>query len=112
MDYKQAARSHEFNKKHGSISSLINKSTIDSFEAGYEFCKKEYEERLRWIPIEEKLPEKIHKEPSVSKVVQVKTKRFNEPFCAYYNYNLECWLSYPYGSCEKIIGISEWRYFL
>lgn len=87
-------------------------SSESAFMCGYDLAVKEYEEKLRWIPIEEKLPEKIHKEPSVSKVVQVKTKRFNEPFCAYYNYNLECWLSYPYGSCEKIIGISEWRYFL
>lgn len=57
MDYKTAARSHEFNRKEGSISSLINKSTINSFEAGYEYCQKEYEEKLRWIPVEEKLPE-------------------------------------------------------
>ena len=53
MDYKMAARSHEFNRKNGSISSLINQSTINSFEAGYEYCQKEYEEKLRWIPIYE-----------------------------------------------------------
>ena len=29
----------------------------DIFIAGYELCQKEYEEKFRWIPIEEKLPE-------------------------------------------------------
>ena len=57
MDYKMAARSHEFNRKNGSISSLINESTINSFEAGYEYCQKEYEEKLRWIPVEERMPD-------------------------------------------------------
>ena len=27
-----------------------------AFQNGYEVCKKEYEEKLRWIPVEEKLP--------------------------------------------------------
>jgi len=29
----------------------------DIYLAGFEDCEKEYEEKLRWIPIEEKLPE-------------------------------------------------------
>ena len=29
----------------------------DIFIAGYELCQKEYEEKLRWILVEEKLPE-------------------------------------------------------
>lgn len=28
-----------------------------AFKEGYEMCKKEYEEKLRWVPVEEKLPE-------------------------------------------------------
>lgn len=28
-----------------------------AFQNGYEQCQKEYEEKLRWIPVEEKLPE-------------------------------------------------------
>ena len=28
----------------------------DAFKNGYELCKKEYEEKLRWIPVEKKLP--------------------------------------------------------
>ena len=28
------------------------------FLAGFKDCQKEYEEKLRWIPVEEKLPEK------------------------------------------------------
>ena len=112
MNYKEAARSHEYNKKQGAISSLINKSTINSFEAGYEFCQKEHEEKLRWIPVEEKLPEKMQTEPTVSKVVQVKSKNFAEPFCAFYNHLYEIWLPYPFGQNSPILGIYEWRYFL
>lgn len=33
-----------------------NKAKVD-FMAGYVNCQKEYKEKLRWIPIEEKLPE-------------------------------------------------------
>ena len=28
------------------------------FKDGYRACQKEYEEKLRWIPVEEKLPER------------------------------------------------------
>ena len=82
------------------------------FQSGAEFMQKEYEEKLRWIPVEEKLPEKIQKEPTVSAVVQVRTKNFSEPFCAYYNHLYEVWLPYPYGQNSPIVGIAEWRYFL
>lgn len=29
----------------------------EAFKEGYTLCQKEYEEKLRWIPVEEKLPE-------------------------------------------------------
>lgn len=32
-----------------------------AFQAGYEQCQKEYEDKLRWIPVEEKLPETYSK---------------------------------------------------
>ena len=82
------------------------------FQAGYLCCQKEYEEKLRWIPVEEKLPEKMQTEPSVSKVVQVKSKNFKEPFCAFYNHIHNVWLPYPFGSNSQIAGITEWRSFL
>lgn len=28
----------------------------EAFKEGYTLCQKEYEEKLRWIPVEEKLP--------------------------------------------------------
>ena len=80
--------------------------------AGFKDCEKEYEEKLRWIPVEEKLPEKMQTEPTVSKVVQVKSKNFAEPFCAFYNHLYEIWLPYPFGQNSPILGIYEWRYFL
>ena len=30
---------------------------LSNIQAGYDICQKEYEEKLRWIPVEEKLPE-------------------------------------------------------
>ena len=100
MDYKQAARSHEFNKKHGSISSLINKSTIDSFEAGYEFCKNEYEEKLRWIPVEERLPEIYN--------CQISVKKQDSKYA-----DLRFFInSFQFETICKIHGYTEWRFFL
>ena len=100
MDYKQAARSHEFNKKHGSISSLINKSTIDSFEAGYEFCKKEYEEKLRWIPVEEKLPE--------SHCFLVAKKKNGLVLGLYFSSDKE----FRYGEFDQTDQVTHWRFIL
>lgn len=34
----------------------VNSYLNESAKQGYELCKKEYEEKLRWIPVEEKLP--------------------------------------------------------
>ena len=91
---------------------LIITTSENSYKTGYSECKKEYEEKLRWIPVEEKLPEKMQTEPSVSKVVQVKSKNFKEPFCAFYNHIHNVWLPYPFGSNSQIAGITEWRSFL
>lgn len=32
---------------------------IKAFEDGYDKCQKEYEEKLRWIPVTEKMPENL-----------------------------------------------------
>lgn len=84
----------------------------EAYIAGFLKSQKEYEEKLRWIPVEERLPEKMQTEPSVSKVVQVKSKNFSEPFCAFYNHLYGIWLPYPFGSNSQIVGITEWRSFL
>ena len=87
----------------------------EAYIAAFLKCQKEYEEKLRWIPVEEKLPEKENKNgnlSSTSKVVQVKSINFSEPFCAFYNYVQKCWVSYPYLSGSEIHGITSWRSFL
>ena len=34
----------------------IIEQNLNAIDFGYELCQKEYEEKLRWIPVEEKLP--------------------------------------------------------
>ena len=34
----------------------IIEQNLNAIDFGYEQCKKEYEEKLRWIPITEKMP--------------------------------------------------------
>lgn len=36
---------------------LVNEYLQEAAFKGYELCQKEYEEKLRWISVEEKLPE-------------------------------------------------------
>ena len=36
-----------------------------AFQNGYELCQKEYEDKLRWIPVEEELPGKDKKKLKV-----------------------------------------------
>ena len=49
------------------------------YSKGYSDCQKEYEEKLRWIPIEEKLPEKIQKQQYVKNNNRnTKRSRFNK----------------------------------
>jgi hypothetical protein len=38
----------------GTISKHASECVIIDFTKGYETCQKEYEEKLRWIPVEEK----------------------------------------------------------
>lgn len=35
----------------------IIEQNLNAIDFGYELCKREYEEKLRWIPVEEKVPE-------------------------------------------------------
>ena len=72
------------------------------FMAGVEFAQ-------RWIPVEEELPQKMQTEPTVSKVVQVKSKNFKEPFCAFYDHLHNIWIPYPFGSNSQILRITHWR---
>ena len=101
----------KIHSKYG-MSEMANYKIQLLFDSEIEKVKKEYEEKLRWIPVEEKKPEIIKTEPTVSKVVQVRSKNFQEPFCAFYNHLHNIWLPYPFGSNSQIVGITEWRSFL
>lgn len=46
----------------------------DGFISGAEFVKKEYEEKLRWIPVGERLPERSKDEPNFSNIILCKFK--------------------------------------
>ena len=35
----------------------IIEQNLNAIDFGYELCRREYEEKLRWIPVEEKVPE-------------------------------------------------------
>lgn len=53
---------------------------------GYEACKKEYEDKLRWISIEEKDPECTIEEEGIywSEYLEIKVKGYTHPFIGYY----------------------------
>ena len=112
LNEKIELKARELEKKYSKKEPLYGTSIFSGFKLGAEFVKKEYEEKIRWIPVEEKLPEKMQTEPTVSKVVQVKSKNFSEPFCAFYNHLHNIWLPYPFGSNSQINCITEWRSFL
>ena len=79
----------------------LNGSELD-FKEGVKFAQQ-------WIPVEEELPQKMQTEPTVSKVVQVKSKNFKEPFCAFYDHLHNIWIPYPFGSNSQILRITHWR---
>ena len=45
------------NEEYPSFKNELETVKANCFLAGYKDCQKEYEEKLRWIPIEEKVPE-------------------------------------------------------
>ena len=69
--------------------------------------KKEYEEKLRWIPVEEKLPGIDPDYPNFSVEVHVKnTEQSN--VIAYYYFNEKRWRFVN----NSIDNVTHWRYFL
>ncbi len=101
----------KIHSKYG-MSEMANYKIQLLFDSEIEKVKKEYEEKLRWISVEEKLPEKIQKYPYVSHVVQVRSIKYSEPLCAYYNHEHRVWLSYPFSNSAEILPVTDWRYFL
>lgn len=76
--------------------------------AGFKDCQKEYEEKLRWIPVEEKLPEINDKESDgLSEVVSIRSVDYFATISAIYDHNDKEWLSYP--GNHVVINVVEWR---
>ena len=96
---------------------------LSNIQAGYDICQKEYEEKLRWIPIEEKLPEISSLEKY--NVVNVKFKTFKtdeEMVCSatLEEISQHCfenspkhkrWFIFP-SAGHELKTVTHWRYFL
>ena len=80
---------------------------LSNMQAGYDICKKEYEEKLRWIPVEEKLPESN----KIAIVFKTKTERIYYGF-----YGLSCnfyvMLAELLDKNIQVNEVTHWRYFL
>ena len=72
------------------------------FKDGFRACEKEYEEKLRWIPVEEKMPER-------DKNVLIKR---SAPF---HKYELTAFnrdgIFYSNETAEKLTNVTHWRFF-
>ena len=92
------------------MSEMANYKIQLLFDSEIEKVKKEYEEKLRWIPVEEKLPE-ISKESDIySDVVTVREHDYYSPLAALYSYEYKQWISYP--NSVVLSNVTEWRLFL
>ena len=102
--------SEEMNKNFAPEKIDITRQVEFSVKAGYDFCQKEYEEKLRWIPVEEKLPD-ISKESDIySDVVTVREHDYYSPLAALYSHEYKQWISYP--NSVVLSNVTEWRRFL
>ena len=80
-----------------------------AFIQGGEFVKKEYEEKLRWIPIEEKLPGKDKKRVESDFSIFVLVKDIHGiPQSAYYNFVKNGFYSNAF-SKHEIMCVTHWR---
>ena len=79
----------------------VNSYLNESAKQGYELCKKEYEEKLRWIPVEERLPEN-------QELVLVKTNR-NCVSTAYLHGKISGFITYGEEAFVDFGSITHWR---
>ena len=89
----------------------VNSYLNESAKQGYELCKKEYEEKLRWIPVGEKLPEidESLSESDLHYSITVEVMNGAKIQSAYFNTETWQWRSSITGS---IINPTHWRSFL
>ena len=99
----------KIHSKYG-MSEMANYKIQLLFDSEIEKVKKEYEEKLRWIPVEEKLPD-ISKESDIySDVVTVREHDYYSPLAALYSHEYKQWISYP--NSVVLSNVTEWRLFL
>ena len=75
-----------------------------AFQNGYELCQKEYEEKLRWIPVEEELPE-------IGQRVLLKNEFYE--YVGFLSKNKKDFRALTVeisDSNEKISGVTHWRF--
>ena len=74
--------------------------SFEYFKAGFEANKKEYEEKIRWIPVEERLPEN-------QELVLVKTNR-NCVSTAYLHGKISGFITYGEEAFVDFGSITHW----
>ena len=80
------------------------------YTQGAKDCNQKWEEKLRWVPVEEKLPD-ISKESDIySDVVTVREHDYYSPIAALYSHEHKQWISYP--NSVVLSNVTEWRRFL
>ena len=83
-----------------------------AFQKGYESCQKEYEEKLRWITVEESKPKKDKKRIESDFSIFVLVKDIHGiPQSAYYNFKKNGFYSNAFSEHE-IMCVTHWRYIL
>ena len=78
-----------------------SKEYSKEYSKGYSDCQKEYEEKLRWIPVEERLPEN-------QELVLVKTNR-NCVSTAYLHGKISGFITYGEEAFVDFGSITHWR---
>ena len=88
----------------------IIEQNLNAIDFGYELCKREYEEKLRWIPVEESKPKKDKKRVESDFSIFVLVKDIHGiPQSAYYNFKKNGFYSNAFSENE-IMCVTHWRY--
>ena len=98
-------KGHLFGNELGG--SVFEKASASvGFVAGYEACQREYEDKLRWIPVEEKKPESN----KIAIIFKTKEERIYYGF-----YGLSCnfyvMLAEIFDKNIQVDEVTHWRYF-
>ena len=90
-------------------------SSESAFMCGYDRACQEYEEKLRWIPVEEKLPDPLNTNKIVVKLSKIDTRYgFNDPYTEIRFASINCHGQFILSLMNNYEAeyITAWRYFL